>query len=127
MYEYRVRPSDNAWELYEPGKDNILNVILPGEKFAIGFSGLVSGEYVLHKHGSHELVNAWLTKTVQKFMANKEVPGAIDMAKDLAVISDVIEKWDVHTVNRILDTTGYLAIFMNERGAELLAGLGNEN
>lgn len=90
-------------------KDN--GVILHmSDEVAIGFSWLEDGSTILHKHGRREFVESWLLETKTKY----DHTGLFGESAGLCMICP--EDWDVEELNKILDTTGYLSVFLRNQG-----------
>jgi hypothetical protein len=104
--------------LYYLTDGGVIQAILP--KVAVGFSLLANPAatpweptsqrklYVMHKHGSPEIVLSWLRCARDKYISR----GALELADELwAIVSD---RWDVTDLNKILEIEGYLGAFLEK-------------
>lgn len=65
--------------------------------------------YVLHKHGSPDMIKQWHENTVKKYAAS----GFQEEIESMGVITG---KYPIEELNRMLDTSGYLGIFLRKNG-----------
>jgi len=89
-------------------KDENGRTIYGCDEIAIGYSD-DGHDAILHKHGSKELVEKWAIQTRNAYLKH----GIEDLAMEIKVFSGIIP---VDKLNRILDTTGYLGIYLKEIG-----------
>jgi len=82
------------------------------DEVAIAFSKEENDVYILHKHGSPELVKNWIDNTRQIYKEN----GFDDIAMSLYMISG---KFPVEDLNRILDTAGWVGYFLEKHNISL--------
>lgn len=62
-----------------------------------------------HKFGERDLVEQWHARTTQRFRDG----GFAELADSLIVVST--DRWDLETINRFLDTTGYIGVWCREQ------------
>lgn len=96
---------DGSYRLLDERTGEMLLTIGPPPLIAVGFSWDGKNS-ILHKHGSPEVIESWRNK----FSALYKTSG-ID--EELYTITG---KLDVTSLNRILDTTGYLDIYLKDSG-----------
>jgi hypothetical protein len=82
------------------------------DEVAIAFSKEEDGNCILHKHGSPNMVQSWIDMTRQVYKEN----GFDDIAMSLYMI---IGKFPVEDINRILDTTGWIKVFLQKHDIKL--------
>lgn len=112
-FQYVVDGGDGRWLLQElrDGKVSV-RISTPGTELAFAYDRSCG---TLHKHGSPELVNAWLEKTKQAFSSG----GYPEMAADLQLLSahsypllgdprPGVDYLSVDDANRIISTSGYI-------------------
>lgn len=96
---------NESYRLLDESPGEILFVVGPPPLIAIGFSwdGTRS---VMHKHGSPKPVEAWRKRQNAAYKA----AGLNDE------LYTIIGELDVDSLNRIIDTTGYLDLYLRDAG-----------
>lgn len=117
MEHYWYKKDEDGLFVLVYGEDKLESVVYRTQLVAIGYSGLTTGDYCLHKHGRPDLVQKWFSNLGNKFRE----AGDIKAFADFAVISS--DKWEVDELNKILENETYIVEFMNSQNAKLLTEL----
>lgn len=108
------------------------DIMWKGPEVAIGFTYDPDSDraiqYTTHRHGSPETVDKWAEKNRfalhrSRFNHDAEVGGenAAAVLRSMMPHSIASDQWDVADLNRIIDTTGYLAVVVKKMGITLSA------
>lgn len=95
------------WGINESERTRSLGAAMDEVAIAVDIEDLI-----LLKHGRPEAVNTWFQKAIKKY----EASGLGDMASKIRMIQG---KFKVEELNRLLDTTGYLAKFLEAHHLDL--------
>jgi len=89
------------------------------DRVAIGYSVTEEEDgtkmYVVHKHGSEEMIRKWHKDTVQK-CNNAGYP---DFGSEFRIL--MCENWDLEVLNKIINNSGYIGKVIEEN----LTGIGD--
>lgn len=113
-------------DLREDAKD----ILFRGREVAIGFSydpdQAKQIQYTTHRHGSPETVNKWAKRTREALLKSEIGQRARERGETAAAIlrsmlphSISSDQWDIDDLNRIINTTGYLAVVVEKMGIKI--------
>jgi len=88
------------------------------DEIAIAFTKEQDGSYILMKHGDPELVKKWVDRTreIYRDLGQPCSPLSPGYVPDLYMIKG---KFPVEDINRILDTTGLIKVFLQKHDIKL--------
>ena len=124
MHEFFYEKEGDEFLLVERDDTFGRDIIWRGPEVAIGFTydpdqdrGI---QYTTHRHGSPETVAAWAEKQrIAIELANQRGIPLEAWANPYTISTD---QWDLEDLNRIISTTGYLAVVITKMGIDLTSG-----
>ncbi len=120
MTDIFYRKEGNEYILVHQDKDFGVDEMWKGPEIAIGFTYDADADrgiqYTTHRHGSPEMVEKWCEKTRVAFRGL-----AVDTPLMKSLMPRIIssDQWDVEDLNRIINTTGYLATVVEKLGIDV--------
>lgn len=107
MYHYTK--IDGTYNLVDEEGETLFST----KEICVGYSDSPDCGVVMHKHGSPVNVEKWLGDTREKLIG----AGHLDMANEFKMIKSF--EFPVDELNRVLDTTGYLGIYLGRCGIDI--------
>lgn len=103
-----------------------------GREVAVGFTYDPDQDraiqFTTHRHGSPETVNKWAEKMRSALQRSRFTRDAQEKGETAAAILRGMQphiissdQWNIKDLNRILDTTGYLAVIVKKMGITISA------
>ena len=105
----QIRQKFGSWYCYDTHDTKEEQPLYMADTLAFAF---MNGDIqVLQKHGPLERVEQWAKKERQKLAEAGEI--GQEMANNIIVISS--KEWDLETIHKFIDITGYIGVWYNKQ------------